>query len=85
VHPTQAATVTHEVWQYTNRYGTWSKERKPKILNRLLLADKEFQYWTRVWEPAFGGIAVKTGSVRVSYTLPTKFDAETMRGWLPGQ
>jgi hypothetical protein len=81
---TQAATVRHEVWQYTNRYGTWSKERKTKILDRILLANSEFQRWTWVWEPALGGIEVNKETVRVSYTLPAKFDPQTMRGWLPG-
>jgi len=82
---TQAATVRHEVWQYTNRYGTWSKERKTKILDRLLLANSEFQRWTWVWEPALGGIEVKAEPVRVTYTLPANFDPEKLRGWMPGR
>jgi hypothetical protein len=82
---TQAATVRHEVWQYTTRYGTRTKERKTKILDRLLMPNSEFQRWNWVWEPVLGGIEVNREPVRVSYTLPARFDPQSARGWLSGR
>ena len=32
------ATVRHEVWQYTNHYGGWVKDRKTEVLDRILMA-----------------------------------------------
>jgi len=77
------ATVRHEVWQYTNRYGGWVKDRKTKILDRILLPNKEFQRWTWIWEPKLGGIEVSKAPVEVTYTFPQNFDPQKDRGWLP--
>jgi hypothetical protein len=77
------ATVRHEVWQYTYRYGGWAKDRRAKILDRILLGNREFQRWTWVWEPRLGGIEVGKKTVQVSYELPGRFDPKTARGWLP--
>jgi hypothetical protein len=78
---TPVATVRHEVWQYTNRYGGWAKEKKTKILDRLLLPRSEFRRWTWVWEPALGGIEVKDRPVRISCEVPDRFDPRRSRGW----
>jgi hypothetical protein len=78
-----AAVVRHEVWQYTNNYGGWVKERKTRILDRLLLPKAEFGRWTWVWEPRLGGIAVDDKAVRVSYEVPDRFEADSARGWIP--
>jgi hypothetical protein len=77
------ATVRHEIWQYTYRYGAWSKERSTKILDRLLLPRREFHGWTWVWEPRLGGIEVGSQAVNLTYTIPAHLDAKTVRGWLP--
>ena len=52
------ATVRHEVWQYTNQYGGWVKDRRTEVLDRILMARSEFHRWTWVWEPRLGGIEV---------------------------
>ena len=36
------ATVRHEVWQYTNQYGGWVKDRRTEVLDRILMARSEF-------------------------------------------
>jgi hypothetical protein len=77
------ATVRHEVWQYTYKRGVWSKERRTKILDRILLARSEFRQWTWVWEPSLGGIEVGKKPASVTFRWPDKFDPETTRGWLP--
>jgi hypothetical protein len=75
------ATIRHEIWQYTNRYGGWSKDKTTKVLDRILLARKELQRWTWVWEPKLGGIEVKEKPLKLSYQLPRRFDARSTRGW----
>ena len=46
--------MRHEVWQYTNQYGGWVKDRRTEVLDRILMAKSEFQRWTWVWEPRLG-------------------------------
>jgi len=79
------ATARHEVWQYTYRRGTWNKDKRTKILDRILIAKSEFQRWTWVWEPALGGIEVGEKIVEVTYELPRRFDRDKARGWLPAE
>jgi hypothetical protein len=77
------ATVRHEIWQYTNNYGGWVKDRKTEVLDRILMAKSEFRLWTWVWEPRLGGIEVAGKPVTLSYRLPDRFDPATDRGWFP--
>jgi hypothetical protein len=78
------ATVRHEVWQYTRRYGGWSKERATRLLGRILLPRDELRKWTWVWEARLGGIEVKGDrAVHLAYRLPDRFEAKSCRGWFP--
>lgn len=76
-----AATIRHEVWQYTNNYGGWVKDRRTEVLDRLILARSELHRWTWVWEPRLGGIEVGDGPVSRSAPQPARFDPATARGW----
>jgi hypothetical protein len=76
-----AATIRHEIWQYSNQYGGWVKERRTKVLDRIILAKRELHQWTWVWKPELGGIAVGREPVTVSYELPANFDRRSDRGW----
>lgn len=75
------ATVRHEVWQYTFRYGVWSKEKRTAILDRVLMAKSAFEGWTWVWEPALGGIEVGSKPISLRYAWPSSFEGSTARGW----
>jgi hypothetical protein len=66
-----AATIRHELWQYTNRYGTWAKEKRTRVLDRVLLPRDELRQWTWLWAPALGGLEVKDSPLTVSYRIPT--------------
>lgn len=76
------ATVRHEVWRFTFRYGGWTKEKRTVVLDRVLLPRKELQEWTWVWAPQLGGIDMKTENRDIQYELPARFDAARDRGWL---
>ena len=78
-----AATVRHEIWQYTNSYGGWVKDRNTRVLDRVLIATSEFRLWTWVWQPRLGGITVGEKPVTLSFELPAKFDPQIDRGWFP--
>lgn len=78
-----AATIRHEIWQYSNNYGGWVKDRRTKVLDRILMARSELRLWTWVWKPQLGGIEVGKKPVTISYELPAKFDPRTDLGWFP--
>jgi hypothetical protein len=80
-HGAPVATVRHEIWQYTYQYGGWVKDKKVKILDRILMANKEFQRWIWVWEPRLGNIQVGKDPVKIVYSLPRSFDPRNARGW----
>ncbi len=77
------ATVRHEVWQYTNQYGGWVKDRRTEVLDRILMARSEFHRWTWVWEPRLGGIEVGAKPATLTCELPAKYDPRNARGWFP--
>jgi hypothetical protein len=76
-----AATIRHEVWQYTFRHGGWAREKTSRVLDRLLLRRAELQRWKWLWEPRLGGIVIADRPVKIAYTLPAPFAPETPRGW----
>ena len=77
------ATLRHEVWQYTNQYGGWVKERRTRVLDRTLMARERLCRWTWIWQPRLGGIDVAETPVVVTYEIPRPFDREHVRGLLP--
>jgi hypothetical protein len=77
------ATIRHEIWQYTNNYGGWVKDRRTAILDRVLLPKAEFRRWTWVWEPKLGGIKTGVNGAQVSYDVPRRLDSTSARGLFP--
>jgi hypothetical protein len=77
-----AATLRHEIWQYTLQYGTWSKEKRTRVLDRILLGRDQLRRWTWVWDPALGEVEVKDSPVTVSYTMPGR-SARALKGLYP--
>ncbi|MEN6450594.1 MAG: hypothetical protein ABFC96_08900 [Thermoguttaceae bacterium] len=65
-----AATIRHEVWQFTWNYGGWQKERRTKVLDRVLLPRDELRRWTWLWDPAIGGIEVGARPSTIRYEMP---------------
>ena len=66
------ATIRHEIWQFTNQYGGWVKEKRTRVFDRALLGKAELQQWTWVWDPKLGGIEVENRPVKFSCEWPKK-------------
>ncbi len=47
-----AATIRHEIWQFSWRYGGWLKEKRTRVLDRLILPRGELRKWTWLWAPS---------------------------------
>ncbi len=76
-------TIRHEVWQYTWRYGGWEKEKRTKVLDRVLLPVAELRQWTWLWEPKLGGVKVGAEPVSIRYTLPQPDGPRELEGLYP--
>ncbi len=76
------ATLRYEFWQFTNRLGVWDKERRNRVIYRLILPRAELARWQWLWCPRLGGIEVK-GKVELKLTLPSATDPDVV-GLLSG-
>ncbi len=65
-----AATIRHEIWQFAWRYGGWTKEKRTKLLDRVLLDRDELRKWTWLWDHRLGGVEVADRPVKIEYDLP---------------
>ena len=71
-----AATIRHEIWQFTWRYGGWAKEKRTKVLDRLMLPRDELHKWTWLWTPNLGGIDVTDQPTEIDFDMPKKEEEE---------
>jgi len=76
-------TIRHEVWQYTYKYGGWQKERRTKLLDRILLEVAELRRWTWLWDPKLGGIEVRSEPVAIEYSRPDASATKPLKGLYP--
>jgi len=75
--------IRPEIWQYTYHYGGWQKEKRTKVIDRILLPVSELRRWTWLWDPGLGGIEVKDSPVTIKYQLPTRADKKKLQGLYP--
>lgn len=78
-----AGTLRHEVWQYDWHYGGWMKNKRTKVLDRIIIQISELKQWTWVWEPKLGMVEVKKKPLTIKYTVPAKPDPEKLKGLYP--
>jgi hypothetical protein len=78
-----AATIRHEIWQYTWNYGGWQKEKRTKVLDRVILHRDELRKWTWIWEPKLGGIDVQEKPLTIKYDLPRRSNEKKVKGLYP--
>lgn len=77
-----AATMRFEVWQYDWKYGGWVKNKRTKVLHRVILPRDELRRWTWIWDPKLGGIEVTAAAKTIKYQLPKPAD-RTLKGLYP--
>lgn len=65
-----AATMRHEIWQYTWNYGGWVKDKRTRVMHRVILPRDQLRQWTWVWDPKLGGIEVKKTPMTIRYNVP---------------
>ncbi|MHC4403149.1 MAG: hypothetical protein ACYTG0_26095 [Planctomycetota bacterium] len=81
-HMPGAATMRFEVWQYAWKYGGWVKDRRTKVLHRVILPRGDLRQWTWLWEPKLGGIEVKDAPLEIEYQPPKPSDRK-LKGLYP--
>jgi hypothetical protein len=81
------ATLRHEVWQYTHHYGAWIKEKRTRVLDRILTAKRTLRQWTWVWVPQLGGIEIEQEQdhVIIRYPIPRAWRAADHAGLFPSK
>lgn len=77
-----AATIRHEIWQFTWNHGGWQKERRTHVLDRILLNRDELHQWTWLWAPKLGGIDIGSQSKTIKFELPSSSDKQ-LKGLTP--
>ncbi len=77
-----AATMRHEIWQFSWNYGGWQKEKRTKVLDRVLLPRQELRRWTWLWDPKLGGIEVEDKPLKIKYEMP-KPSEKRLKGLYP--
>ncbi len=75
-----AATMRFEVWQYTWKYGGWLKEKRTRVLHRVLLQVSELRRWNWLWEPKLGGIELSAQAKTIDYKIPDKTELKELQG-----
>lgn len=77
-----AATMRHEIWQYDWQYGGWAKNKRTRVIDRLIMHRDELRKWTWLWDPKLGGIDVKKSPLTIEYQLPQP-DENKLKGLYP--
>ncbi len=78
-----AATIRHEIWQYTWAYGGWKKEKRTRVIDRSILHRDELRQWTWLWDAKLGGIEVGKEPVELQYTIPASLADKPLPGLYP--
>jgi hypothetical protein len=78
-----AGTIRHEIWQYTWNYGGWLKEKRTKVLDRVLMQVSDLRQWTWLWDAKLGGIEVKGSPLAIEYEMPKPSGTRELKGLYP--
>jgi len=77
-----AATLRHEIWQWDWQYGGWAKNRRTRVLDRIIMHRDELRKWTWLWDPKLGGIEIKKTPRTIQYEIPNPADRQ-LKGLYP--
>lgn len=66
------ATLRYEIWQFTNHFGGWTRDKQSKVLHRILEAKAKTHRRTWLWDRALGGIrlADRQPAGNIRYEIP---------------
>ena len=81
-----AGTLRHEIWQYDWHYGGWQKNKRTKVIDRIIIQISELRTWTWVWEPKLGMIEVKKNKkqpLTIKFQVPTSPEPGRLKGLYP--
>jgi len=78
-----AATMRHEIWQFSFQHGGWTKEKRTRVLDRSLMNVDELRKWTWVWDPKLGGIEVKNSPITIKYDVTAGIADKKLQGLYP--
>jgi len=67
-----AATMRFEIWQYDYQYGGWTKQKRTRVMHRILLTRDELRKWTWLWDPTLGAIEIQSQDKTLDYKLPPR-------------
>ena len=81
-HMPGAATMRFEIWQYAWKYGGWVKDKRTKVLHRVILPRGDLRQWTWVWDPQLGGIKVDRSGTTITYDA-TPLRERKLKGLYP--
>lgn len=74
-------TIRFEIWQYTWKYGAWVKEKRTRVLHRILLPVSELKRWNWLWDGRLGGVEVKGENKEIRYNTSPKRVLPKLKGW----
>jgi len=78
-----AATIRFEIWQYTWQYGGWAKDRRTRVMHRVMMHRDELRKWTWLWDPKLGAIEVKKAPLSIEYEMPGTSAEKKLKGLYP--
>lgn len=76
------ATMRFEIWQYTYQYGGWAKEKRTRVMHRVILHRDELRKWTWLWDPKLGAIEVGKTAKTIKYQMPGRSE-KRLKGLYP--
>ncbi len=77
-----AATMRFEIWQYSWNYGGWAKEKRTRVMHRVMVHRDDLRKWSWVWDPKIGAIEVGKSPLTVHYRMPSAAD-KSLKGLYP--
>jgi hypothetical protein len=77
-----AATIRFEIWQYEWRYGGWVKQKRTRVIHRVILPRDELRQWTWLWVPELGAVEVSDQPKTLKFDV-SKTSTPALRGLRP--
>ena len=77
-----AATMRFEIWQYEWRYGGWVKQKRTRVMHRVILPRDELRQWTWLWVPELGAVEVGNQPKTVRFDV-SKTSTPAVKGLRP--